>query len=210
MAGSPGWCLTLPEWRRTLQDWTGGADPEALWKACTFLDFRPLYGQVALAERLRERTLDELAQRPVFLRRLAECALEQRPPLGHLGFVYDRAVSYRRTIDLKHSGSRLFSDAARILALSHRISHTSTPQRLRTLAEAGYFAPERVAGLVDGFHFIHLLRLRNQCGPRRPRVGPNHVFPRDLNQLERQILKEAFRQAGVLQECLIMEYQLRT
>ncbi len=210
MAGSSSWCLTLPEWRRTLQDWMEGADPEALWKACTFLDFRPIYGQVALAERLRERTLEELAQRPVFLRRLAGCALEQRPPLGHFGFVYEPASSYRRTIDLKGSGSRLFSDAARILALAHRVAHTSTPQRLRALAETGFFTPERVAGLVDGFHFIHLLRLRNQRGARRPRVGPNQIFPRDLNELDRQVLKEAFRQARVLQECLIMEYQLRT
>jgi CBS domain-containing protein len=209
MAGSARWCLTPPEWRRALQGWMDGSEPEALVDAPTFFDFRPVYGQLALAERLRERVLAELAARPVFLRRLAEAALEARPPLGALGFVYDPPSPYRRTIDLKRAGSRLFSDAARILALAQGVRHSGTAQRLRELAERGCFGPEAVAGLIDGFHFIHLLRLRNQRAARRPHVGPNRVFPGDLNELDRQVLKEAFRQARKLQAYLIAEYQLQ-
>jgi CBS domain-containing protein len=209
MAGSARWCQTPSEWRRAMQGWMDGSEPEALTDAPAFLDFRPVYGQVTLAERLRERALAEVAARPVFLRRLAEAALEVRPPLGAFGFSYDRASTHRRTLDLKASGSRLFSDAARILALGRGVPHSSTAQRLRALAERGYFDPGAVAALIDGFHFIHLLRLRNQRAARRPHVGPNRVFPRDLNELDRQVLKEAFRQARKLQACLVTEYQLQ-
>jgi CBS domain-containing protein len=210
MAGNPRWCLTLGEWRRTFARWIQEADPETLVSACTFFDFRPVYGQAALAERLRDRMLAAVADYPLFLHRLAGAALETRPPLGTIrDFVYDGSSQFRRTIDLKLSGSRLFCDAARILGLARGVAHTSTAQRLRAVADTGYFGTESVAGIIDGFHFIHLLRLRNQRGPRRPRVGPNRIYPRDLNGLDRQILKEAFRQARKLQNCLVMEYQLR-
>jgi len=209
MAGSARWCLTPPEWRRTMQGWMDGSEPEALSDAPALFDFRPVYGQVALASRLRERVLAEVAARPVFLRRLAEAALEVRPPLGTFGFTYDRGSTYRRTVDLKHSGSRLFSDAARILALASGIPHSGTAQRLRALADRGRFGPEAVAGFIDGFHFIHLLRLRNQRATRRPHVGPNRVFPADLNELDRRVLKEALRQARKLQACLVDDYQLQ-
>jgi CBS domain-containing protein len=211
MAGNRRWCLTLAEWRRTLAGWIEAPEPEPLIHLCTFIDFRPIYGQAALADRLRERTLAMVAGRSVLLRQLAMMALEARPPLGLFGlFSYDRGTPHRRSIDLKQSGSRLFSDAARVLGLARATPHTSTAERLRAVADSGYFGNESVAGLIDGFHFIHLLRLRNQVGARRPRVGPNRIFPRDLNGLDRQVLKEAFRQARKLQDCLVMEYQLRS
>ena len=210
MAANPRWCLTLGEWRRMFDGWFGVPDPDALVEACTFLDFRPIYGQAALAERLREQVLATVKGRTVFLRQMALAAVESRPPLGAFGtFVYDRSTPHRRTIDLKQAGSRIISDAARVLGLARGTHHTSTAERLRAVAETGFFGNERVAGLIDAFHFIHLVRLRNQIGPRRQGVAPNRVFPRDLNELDRQVLKEAFRQARTLQDCLIMEFQLR-
>jgi len=211
MAGTPRWCLTVGEWRRAVAGWIEGPEPEALVHACTFLDFRPIYGQAALAERLRQPVLAMVADHTVFLRRLAAAAVEVRPPLGLFGrFAYDGATPHRRSLDLKLSGSSLFSDAARVLGLARRCPHTSTAERLRAVADTGLFGHERVGGIIDGLHFIHLLRLRNQIWPRRPRVGPNRIFPRDLNELDRHVLREAFRQAGQLQEGLIMEYQLGT
>jgi len=210
MASNPRWCLTVGEWRRLFDGWFGAPDPEALVEACTFLDFRPIYGQVALAERLREQVLATVVGRTVFLRQMALAAVAVRPPLGAFStFVYDRTTPHRRTIDLKLAGSGLFSDAARVLGLARGTPHTSTAERLRAVADTGFFGNESVAGLTDAFHFIHLLRLRNQIGPRRQGVGPNRIFPRDLNELDRQVLKEAFRQAKKLQDCLVMQFQLQ-
>jgi CBS domain-containing protein len=210
MAGNPRWCLTLGEWRRAISGWIEAPEPDALVHASTILDFRPVYGQTKLADRLREWVGATVPGRTVFLRQLALAAVQARPPLGLFGtFAYDRATPHRRSLDLKRSGSSLFSDAARVLGLARGTPHTSTTERLRAVADGGYFGAESVAGLIDAFHFIHLLRLRNQVGPTRPRVGPNRIFPRDLNGLDRHVLKEAFRQARKLQDCLDLEYQLR-
>jgi CBS domain-containing protein len=210
MAGNPRWCLTLGEWRRTFEGWLATPEPQALVHACTFLDVRPIYGQAALVERLRRVMVAEVSQRTVFQRQLAEVAVRLPLPLGAFGtFAYDKGTPHRGSIDLKQGGSRPFTDAARVLALSRRSTQTSTAERLRALADAGLFDARGLSGLVDSFHFIHLLRLRNQMAVRRRHVGPNRIFPRDLNELDRHVLREAFRQARKLQEVLAMVYQLK-
>ena len=210
MAGNPKWCLTLDEWRRTFRGWIHEPDPQALLDASVLFDFRPIYGNAALAERLREWLLPVVASRPVFLRLMAEKALAHRPPLGAFrGFVYDKPRDFPHTIDLKSSGSRLFTDAARILGLARKVPETNTAQRLRAADQAGYFGEKSLSAIIEGFHFIHLLRLRDQCRPRRTRTPANRIDPRELNGLDRQVLKEAFLQAGILQACLVREYELR-
>jgi CBS domain-containing protein len=208
MAGNPRWCLTLDAWRRTFSGWIQVPDQPALLNAAIFFDLRPIYGDAALAERLRASVLAAARERPVFLRHLAEHALACRPPLGVVrDFVLDRSPEFPHTLDLKTSGSRLFVDAARVLSLAHGIAHTSTAERLRAVEDAAPFAPGRAAAVVDAFHFVHLLRLRGQAGAGSARTA-NRLDPRDLNELERHMLKEAFRQARNLQTRVAVDFHL--
>jgi CBS domain-containing protein len=211
MAGNPRWCLSLDEWRLTFGRWIDDADPAALLHATIFFDLRPIHGAERLAERLREWLLAAAGDRPLFLRALAENALRHGPPLGTFrDFVVDRSSKeHPGTIDLKKQGSVLFVDAARVLALAHGVAQTSTAERLRAVAEAARLAPADVRSFVDGFHFVHLLRLRAQCEPRGGRPGTNRVDPRQLGELDRQILKESFRQARRLQGMLAAKYAIQ-
>jgi CBS domain-containing protein len=209
MAGNPRWCLSLQEWRSTFARWLDRPDPQALLHATIFFDLRPIHGAEVLAERLRDWLLSVAWDRPLFLRLMAENALGCAPPLGTFrDFVVDRSPEHRGTIDLKKDGSRPFVDAARVLALAHRVAHTSTAQRLRALVDAVPIPQEEVTSVVDGFHFVHLLRLRSQCDPRTGRERTNRVDPRQLGELERHVLKEAFRQARRLQRRLAAEHGL--
>jgi len=210
MAGNPRWCLRLPEWRRTFFRWIDEPVPDAVLNANIFFDLRAIHGNELLAERLREWILAEAAQRPLFLRQMAEDALRFPPPLGMLrDFAYDGSKEYPHTIDLKARGSRLFVDAARVLALAHRLAPTNTAERLRAAAEPAHLGVANVAALVDGFHFIHLVRMRNQRRIGADSGRANRIDPLELNELERTVLKEAFRQVKKLQSWLSSEYQLR-
>ena len=63
--------------------------------------------------------------------------------------------------------------------------------------------------LVDAFHYIQMLRLRRQyLESNVPAGAENRVDPERLNAIDRRILKEAFRQALVLQERLKLDYAL--
>ncbi len=209
MAGNPAWCLSLPEWRRQFYGWIHEAEPQALLNASIFFDFRPLYGEAHLADSLRDWLLDVTAANPLFLRQMAVNALQCRPPLGLFrDFVYDHARQFPHTIELKMFGSRPFVDAARILALANGVAHTSTALRLRAAGEHARFSSEDIAALVQAFYFIQLLRLRHQQGGGHSDETANRIDPGRLNELDRQMLKQSFRQGRKLQQRLELDYRL--
>lgn len=209
MASNPQWCLTLEEWQELFGEWIRRPQPEALLNASIFFDFRALYGQTHLADRLRRTLLNHTAENPIFLRAMAVNALAVAPPLGKIrDFVTDLEPEHPGAIDLKKYGARLFVDGARIHALAAGVYHTNTLQRLRQAATRLSLNAEEIDAIIEAFNFIQLLRLRQQqfdgvAGEQ----GHNLVYPERLNELDRRILKEAFRHARKLQQKLRLDYQ---
>ena len=208
MASNPLWCLTQDEWQERFTQWIRLPEPEALLNATIFFDFRPLYGNEALAKALRKWLLDLTANAKMFLRFMAENAVKSAPPLGMIrDFVYDNNPDFPHTLDLKAFGARPFVDAARIVALAHGIPHSSTVARLRAAAEQKRLGGDDINAVIESFFVIQQLRLRNQ----RPDTAPgaeNRIDPDKLNDLDRQVLKEAFKHAKRLQSRLQLEYRL--
>ena len=163
-----------------------------------------------LAGVLRETVLEQAAGTPAFLRGMTSNALQVKPPIGLFrNFVTDDSAEFPDTIDLKKFGTRPFVDAARIYALAHRISDTGTVARLRAAGEAGALPAEEASAAIEAFQFIQTLRVRHQYLKPQPRPGgENCVAPDSINALDRRILKEAFRQAGRLQDRIRLDYQL--
>lgn len=210
MASNPELCLTLEEWEEKFDRWIRTPEPVALLNSTIFFDFRPLYGRFNLAERMRLTLLRYTRRNPLFLRMLAGNALEVAPPLGRIrDFVTDADPANPGSIDLKKLGSRIFIDAARIFALGYDVSATNTVQRIRQVAPKMNIPIEEAAAVIDAFNFIQLLRLRHQHSEQMEgRDGDNLIRPDELNEVERRILKEAFRQARKLQQRLKVDYQL--
>lgn len=210
MASNPALCLTLEEWEEKFTQWINTPEPQALLNATIFFDFRPLYGKFNLANRMRLSLLRKTRNNPIFLRMLSSNAISVLPPLGKIrDFVTDLDPTHPGCIDLKKFGARLFIDAARVFALAHEISATNTILRLRLAAPFINKSPEEIAAVIDSFNFIQLMRLRHQHAEQtQGRIGDNLIRPDDLNEIERRILKEAFRQARKLQQHLKLDYQL--
>jgi CBS domain-containing protein len=184
MARNPRWCLRPEAWRAVFGEWIANSDGEALLNASIFFDFRPLAGDARLAGALRESVLAQTRANPRFCRAMAETALQARPPLG---LIKDFSAD---ELDLKLLGARPFVDAARVLALGAGSPETSTAARLRAVGETT---------AVDAFHYIQSLRLRQEG---------NRIRVAGLNDIDRRVLKGAFRQAALLQERLRMELSL--
>ena len=184
MARNPRWCLSAARWRAQFDDWIANTDPQALMDAAIFFDFRPLAGDARLAGELREAVLARTRANRAFCRALAEGALQARPPVGLLaGFGADE-------LDLKLLGARPFVDAARVLALAAGAAETGTAPRLRAVGEAG---------AIEAFHYIQALRLR---------AGSNRVRIDTLGDIDRRVLKAAFRQGALLQQRLRLDFGL--
>ncbi len=210
MASNPALCLTLEEWEEKFTNWVRTPEPQALLNATIFFDFRPLFGKYNLADRMRLFLLRQTRGNPLFLRMLADNAMSVVPPLGKIrDFVTDIDPEHPGSIDLKKFGARIFIDAARIFALGHDIAATNTVQRLKLSSQLMNISHEEVAATIEGFNFIQLLRLRHQYFEQtHGRLGDNRVKPDELNEVERRILKESFKQARKLQQRLKLDYQV--
>ena len=206
MAGNPAWCLSSHEWKRRFDGWITVPEPKALLNATIFFDFRPLYGREELVTELQRWLLHRVKGNTAFLRAMATNALEQEPPLSWWrDFRCNDSRAYPRTLDLKGQGIRLFVDALRILALAHGVDHTNTVERLRGARQALGMPLEEAAAMAAAFYQIQRLRLQNQVSGEFPKVA-NRLNPDRLHQLDRQILKEAFRQARTLQQRLRLDF----
>lgn len=210
MAMNPRWCLSLDEWKATFTRWIDAGDPEALLNASIFFDLRPLLGQEHLAEELKQWLLAKTTTTPRFLHQMAANAMRNRPPLGLVrDFVVDGEGEDANTLDLKLNGTTPFVDAARVFALATGVAASGTAARLRG-ARARLNIPEaEIEAWLSAFYFIQMLRLRGQHEKSEAGlVMGNRINPDQLNDLDRRILKESFRQARKVQSRLALDYQV--
>jgi CBS domain-containing protein len=199
MARNPDCCLALDEWTLRFSRWIREPTPQALLGANVYFDFRPLAGAASLAERLRAQVLGLTADNGLFLRLLTVNALQAEPPLGVIRSFRTEEGTRAGTIDLKAHGTRLFVDAARAFALGLGFEETNTVQRLRLAGRRLNFDPREIEAYVEAFEFLQLLRLRVQ---RDAPAAAGRLDPDRLNEIDRRLLKEAFRQARTLQQRL--------
>lgn len=210
MAGNGDCCLSLDEWKERFYGWIRTPDQTALLNATIFFDYRPLFGDLALAQELRRELLALTQGHPAFQRFLAVNALDVAPPVGVLrDFITMSAAGKRPGIDLKKSGARLFVDIARIVALAGGCAEPSTVARLRSAGPAWGLQKGEVDSAVQAFAELQRIRMawQLQSGAADEDTA-NFLDPDSLNRLDRKILHEALRQAQSLQARLKQTYAL--
>ncbi|MFP4155021.1 MAG: DUF294 nucleotidyltransferase-like domain-containing protein [Halothiobacillaceae bacterium] len=210
MARNPECCLTAEEWQARFTRWIDQGTPEHLLKASIFFDFRVIEGDPAPVESLRGRLLEQTARNSRFRRQMAENALRLRPPLGLIrDFKVESRGAHQNTLDLKLNGVTPYVDAARIMALAAGVEAVNTVDRLQALADRSLLSQADVDAWIAAYHYIQLLRMRMHQGQLAAGESlSNHADPDSLNELDRRILKESFRQARKLQAKLAVDYQL--
>jgi CBS domain-containing protein len=210
MASNPELCLSLAEWKARFADWIDRPDPLALLNATIFFDFRSVTGAHPLVGELRRWLAAHAKGRDRFLMLMVLNAQNNQPPLGVLrDFVLSRGGAHPHTLDLKTNGVQPFVEAARIYALSCGVDATQTVERLVAAGrERGIPDPE-TAAWRDAFYVIQRLRLAlNAEQIRAGDATHNFLDPDTLNTLDRNLLREALRQARSLQSRLARDFSL--
>lgn len=204
MAGEPGCCLTLREWRERFAHWTEHGAPQDLLNASIYFDFRPLAGDAVMADALRAEVVESARRTPRFLKQMALNALTHAAPLNWLGSI---DVDDAGAVDLKLQGTAIFVDAARLYALAHGVAATGTRERLEAVGARLGLAPHEYEAWTGGFEFLQMLRLRVQLEDSVDAARPNRMVVAHLNDIDRRILKESFRIARALQQRLQLDYE---
>jgi CBS domain-containing protein len=212
MARNPELTLGYAGWEEMFMRWIDRGDPEALLAASIYFDFRPLFGDILLANQLRVEVVKRAQANPRFLKQMSDNAMRNRPPApGRFTESLFGEAGGPDRVDLKMHGTVPFVDAARIWALRAGLHETNTSERYKRLAEAGQLPADDVDGWVAAFEYFQLMRLRAQH--RREHAygashddNPNEVELRLLSPLDRRILNESFRQARKVQQRLELDF----
>ncbi len=210
MAKNPECCLSMDEWKARFARWIDQGTPEHLLKSSIYFDFRTIWGPREQPGELRGWLMAKAAANRRFQKQMAANAMQNTPPLGLIrDFRLSGSGDQANTIDLKINGVTMFIDAARILSLARNVPDTNTVERIRGVAAAGAIDPHDADAWIDAYDYIRLLRMRiNQDQATEGRELSNRVAPSRLNDLDRRILKEAFREARRLQAKIALDYQL--
>jgi CBS domain-containing protein len=209
MASNPLWCQPLKIWKKYFATWISTPTAEAVLNSVAFFDFRPLYGEVALAETLRDHLNALLKDQRVFLGYLANLAIKNQPPIGFFkSFVVNKDGEHKDELNLKIKGLAPLVDILRLFALEKGIRETSTLERIETLRGMHTIVEEYADDLEQAFEFITLLRIHHQYAQISSGVAPdNFINPNRLSNLEKRSIKEAFQLVSKIQDLIIELYK---
>ncbi|MCE5195065.1 MAG: DUF294 nucleotidyltransferase-like domain-containing protein [Nitrospiraceae bacterium] len=209
MATNPQWCQPLKVWKKYFSNWVSEPVQDSILKSLIFFDFRPLYGEISFAEKLRDHLIIILKDQKVFLGYLANVIIKNMPPVGFLkSFVVEKSGEHKDMLNLKIKGVSMLVDIVRLFSLERGIRETSTLERLNVLKNSHTTAKEYAEEIEHAFEFIMLLRIQHQLEQIQSGSDPdNFIDPKKLSNLEKKTMKEAFHLVSKIQDSIIERYK---
>lgn len=208
-ADNPRWCRPLSEWKEHYSDWIANPIENNILKQTPFFDMRPVGGEVSLTADLYAHIATELKAQPHFVPLLANDAMANLPPVTIFrDSVMDKSGILWTSIDTKLHILYPLVDMTRVLALEHGLADkASTVARLRRLGE---LLPDQATLLSESIDAINFgLNLQTSFGLRRGDDG-QFIRPADLDLIDRERIKTAFRTVAQLLEYTSQHFGLRS
>ena len=209
MASNARWCQSLEVWKEYFSKWINNPTPEAILRSLIFFDFRPIHGNLKLAEDLRSYLEHYLKNQNIFFAKMAGVITKNRPPLGFFkSFIVLKSGEHKDTLNLKLRGIGPIVDIARLFALERGVHETSTLERIKALKAKHPVISELGAEIEQAFEFITLLRVHHQIEQIEKSVPPdNFINPGKLSNLEKKSLKESFQVILKVQDAIVEIYR---
>jgi CBS domain-containing protein len=193
---------SMGAWHRSIGHWLQNpGDEKVLIASSILLDGRTVYGPAELDPR---PILLEPANRATLLPSMLRLALASKPPTGFRGnIVVESSGEHSGTFDIKHGGLLPVVDIARFAALKAGAEVTATVERLRAAEELGAIEPTQARTLEEAYDLFTALRLENQIRQLERGNEPNdYVDPKELSELTRRYLRDAFHEVTAVQKSL--------
>ncbi len=208
MASNPKWCLSVSKWKDQFSTWMHENTAENLLNTSIFFDFRGVWGDGSLPDKLTAHIFEEIANQSTrFQASLAQAALQNPSPLTFFrNFVVERSGEHKDQFDLKARAMRPLTDAARVLILQAREGNiNNTLRRYEALAR---LEPQHATLYQEAAEaYETLIRLRAELGLKRNDSG-RFVRPEELSQVQRLLLRNSFNPVKDIQQLLEIRFQL--
>ncbi|RMF61446.1 MAG: cyclic nucleotide-binding/CBS domain-containing protein [Calditrichaeota bacterium] len=209
MAQNPQWCQPLSIWKKYFRTWIHTPEPKAVMHSTIFFDFVGAFGDMSLADELRNYLFGLLDHRAgVFFYHLANNSLNIKPPLGFFrNFVVESKGEHRNALDIKKAMTPIV-DFARCYALEAKIEVTNTLERLTRLYAEKVISDKEYDELVQAYRYLMQLRLVRQVKAvvNEQQEPDNYINPKTLTHIEQKMLKEIFSLIGDYQQKLKVHF----
>jgi CBS domain-containing protein len=195
MAENDQWCQGLSQWKSNFSRWVDQPYKNNLLNAQIFFDCRHVYGKGLLSNNLRTHLLDDLCPKGQKLfSAMSHEYLKQSPPLGFFNnFAVSKSGEHKNSLDIKYV-MNFIVEFARILALESGLGANSTSRRLDELHKNNVLTQDENLNLQRAWNLCLYHRLQHQIQLlEQGEESHNFINPQDLNTLDRDMLKSAFK-----------------
>ena len=210
MVENPAVRRSVDGWKTAFQTWMSDpAGQGSVFTSITF-DYRRVAGSLDI-EPVLDAVVATAPAYPLFIRRLASRAVDERPPTGFFRhWVVEAKGEHAGRLDVKHRGITLIGNLARLHAVRLERNEKRTFSRIEAAAAAGLIEEDDRAGLQEAFRLLWQIRLEHQVRSARDGVDPDdYVDPKMLGPITRRGLREAFTIIARQQRAVALEFGIR-
>jgi PAS domain S-box-containing protein len=201
MAGNPRWNQDLNTWQSYFSEWIRNSQPKDILDMAIFLDFRGLYGDLSLIEKLRAHVNRSAEGKSIFFYHLAQPILKIKALPNLPGNM--KAASHSGTpVDLKMALLPV-TCFIRLYAIREKLVSNNSMERAGALHKMNVINASTLEELSETFDFLTYLRIKNQASSiSRHEVPGNLVKLGQLSHIEALTLKKINTDIASLQTLL--------
>lgn len=199
MAMNPKWCQPISVWKKYFTDWVTTANPENLLDINIFFDFRTVFGDESLTEKLDNHIQNIISGNNPFFVYLTQNALKTKPPIGQLksAEIFNIKLALLPIVDL-----------IRIYSLRNKVKETNTLERIEQLYKKNIFSKNACQDLIQAYNNLMQMRFNHQVKMISENLSPdNNINPKQLTGLEDAILRKIFVQVADFQAKLSLVFK---
>ena len=208
MAKNPAWCKPLGTWEKYFDNWIATPEPQNLLDATIFFDFRCVYGDEMLIEKLKKGIDEAIKSNPLFLYHLAYNTFNTKSP--HISSGNILSDKHGDNIDIKSALVPIIM-FARTYSLQNNIWCSNTIERLVALKENHIISESTIDEIVFVYNFLMNLRFRNQIELIENNAPvSNKLNTKKLIDIELYMLKKVLSSITDYQNKIKIDFRITT
>ncbi|MEA1892340.1 MAG: putative nucleotidyltransferase substrate binding domain-containing protein, partial [Campylobacterota bacterium] len=206
MVSNEFWRRDVKGYKALINEWTQSMSEANIQNLSIFMDAKCVGGDEELLLELLNYLHVGFCKRDDVLAHMAKPILNFETPLSLFsGFVLEK--EHKNKLDLKKGGIFALVHGVRTLSLEYDIRATNTIQRIKELNNKGVFDKTFATGLIESFDTLSAIRLSAMISAKDMDEA-NYVNPKDLQKIQRDLLKDSFKIINKFKKFIAFHYHL--
>jgi len=201
MAGNPKWNQDLKTWQSYFSKWIQSSQPKDILDLAIFLDFRGIYGDLSLIEKLRDFVNRSAEGKSIFFFHMAQPILKIKA-LPNLPGNLKAASQSDTQVDIKMALIAVTS-FIRLYAIREKLLSNNSMERAEELHKKSVIGDSTLEELSETYDFLTYLRIKSQASSISRNEAPgNTIILGQISHIEALTLKKINADISSLQSLL--------